>query len=174
MWIPNIVPYILVAFKALGKLILDVGLLLAYHCDGYGKYMFKNCLFCYVFEMTSLIVQQFMLSAFIGNFKNPIPRSAYLIFLTYFINLFSMDLFILKTKWVFFLIEAGFNNPFIPLYLVHCYTYMNILCNQILSNKIISCAFGLSLLLLFWSVLLAPQRFFLIESFFSSTLCTPT
>lgn len=27
-----------VAFKALGKLILDVGLLLAYHCDGYGNF----------------------------------------------------------------------------------------------------------------------------------------
>lgn len=27
----------LVAFKALGKLILDVGLMLAYHCDLYGK-----------------------------------------------------------------------------------------------------------------------------------------
>ena len=26
------------AFKALGKLILDVGLMLAYHCDQYGKF----------------------------------------------------------------------------------------------------------------------------------------
>ena len=26
-----------VAFKALGKLIFDIGLMLAYHCDQYGK-----------------------------------------------------------------------------------------------------------------------------------------
>lgn len=27
---------LLVAFKSLGKLLLDVGLMLAYHCDTYG------------------------------------------------------------------------------------------------------------------------------------------
>jgi len=33
-----------VAFKALGKLIFDVGLLVAYHCDQYGKISIVICL----------------------------------------------------------------------------------------------------------------------------------
>lgn len=36
------------AFKALGKLILDVGLLLACHCDRYGKFILGSS-FCWYF-----------------------------------------------------------------------------------------------------------------------------
>ncbi|CAA2994153.1 PREDICTED: uncharacterized protein LOC104592277 isoform X2 [Olea europaea subsp. europaea] len=35
IWPQDALPELELAFKALGKLILDVGLLLAYHCDGY-------------------------------------------------------------------------------------------------------------------------------------------
>ncbi|KAF2304566.1 hypothetical protein GH714_033615 [Hevea brasiliensis] len=37
IWPVNSLPELEVAFKALGKLILDVGLMVAYHCDQYGN-----------------------------------------------------------------------------------------------------------------------------------------
>ncbi|KAF5482073.1 hypothetical protein F2P56_002668 [Juglans regia] len=37
IWPDRALPELEVAFKALGKLILDVGLMVAYHCDRYGK-----------------------------------------------------------------------------------------------------------------------------------------
>ncbi|KAH7511881.1 uncharacterized protein LOC107431865 isoform X2 [Ziziphus jujuba] len=41
IWPDSALPELEVAFKALGKLILDVGLLLAYHCDGYVSKVMK-------------------------------------------------------------------------------------------------------------------------------------
>ncbi|GMQ06669.1 hypothetical protein CsSME_00051161 [Camellia sinensis var. sinensis] len=37
IWPDRALPELEVAFKALGKLILDVGLMVAYHCDRYGN-----------------------------------------------------------------------------------------------------------------------------------------
>ncbi|KAK4404173.1 Nudix hydrolase 19, chloroplastic [Sesamum angolense] len=45
MWPRCALPELEPAFKALGKLILDVGLLLAHHCDRYGKFFFEDLVF---------------------------------------------------------------------------------------------------------------------------------
>ncbi|KAL0382910.1 UNVERIFIED_CONTAM: hypothetical protein Scaly_0578300 [Sesamum calycinum] len=45
MWPRRALPELEPAFKALGKLILDVGLLLAHHCDRYGKFFFEDLVF---------------------------------------------------------------------------------------------------------------------------------
>lgn len=44
LWLLNIY-FHYAAFKALGKMILDVGLLLAHHCDQYGKCLMLELLF---------------------------------------------------------------------------------------------------------------------------------
>ena len=42
-------PFFCVAFKALGKLMMEVGLMLAHHCDRYGMYYWTMAMFSKVY-----------------------------------------------------------------------------------------------------------------------------
>lgn len=63
------------AFKALGKLILDVGLMLAFHCDQYGKFSnistvhlhpFKKDMYAYIVFYLKGILVAFFISILCG------------------------------------------------------------------------------------------------------------
>lgn len=59
-----IAQYFYVAFKSLGKLIFDVGLMLAFHCDRYGKVLIHHIIDFYMLTLKYMLYQHIIMRLF--------------------------------------------------------------------------------------------------------------